>query len=688
MPLARSPAPSAVVIAIGRPRSVVRVAEGTWKEPPELGTVLPTPDLDAAAVARIVDPATVGLQDLARDAGATRVLEVPIGPDLQPNGRLFAFLAGSPLFVEDDLALLTLLAALTARAIEREEAVAERTTLVNELRRTNDELAQASAAKSDFLAAMSHELRTPLNSIIGFSELMLAPVNRAEGLRPLDVADWATHIHGAGLQLLDLINEVLDLAKIEAGRLELRHERFDVPSLLSRTVDAMRPLADRRQIEIDLAPAEPITIDADPARVRQIVYNLLSNAIKFSPDDGRDRRHDARRSAARSGSRSRTAGRGSRGRTSAGCSRHSSRRRAAEPRRRARDWDSRSPASSRSATAAASSWSPSSEPAACSRSCCPIVRPQALAAQQPAESQGPLVLVIEDDVSSAELLRAYLETDGYRVTVAPTGEDGIDRMRHQQPDAVILDILLPGIDGWEVMQRARAEPATRDIPILVVSLIDDAELGLALGAVDFFTKPVDRSVLLLRLRRLLDTEAGTHERPTILAIDDEPIVVEMYRAMLEPNGFDVVVATSGTGGRGCREARATGRRRARPHDARHGWLRGGGGPARRPRDRARADPRGHRSRPDRRRQEAPERPCHGHPAQGRRRDRWPAPAGCSPTWPSRRRPQAAPTALVPTRTAGPLRTRPRAQLNRRAPARALDPRRDHDRGAARPRGGG
>ena len=449
--------------------------------------------------------------------------------------------------MEDDLALLTLLASLTARAIEREEAVAERTTLVDELRRTNDELAQASAAKSDFLAAMSHELRTPLNSIIGFSELMLAPVNRAAGLRPLDVADWATHIHGAGLQLLDLINEVLDLAKIEAGRLELRHERFDVPSLLARTVDAMRPLADRRQITIAIAPADPITIEADPARVRQIVYNLLSNAIKFSPDDAQI---DV--TATRVGGEVRIAveDRGP------GIAREDQRRlfeafqQTAGGRAQAEGTGLGLALARQLAERHGGRIELVSELGAGSlfTLVLPVERPPALAAQQPAESKGPLVLVIEDDESSAELLRAYLEPDGYHVTVATTGEHGIHQMRLLQPAAVILDILLPGIDGWEVMQRARAEPAMRDIPILVVSHIDDAELGLALGAVDFFTKPVDRSVLLLRLRRLLNTETGTQGRPTILAIDDEPIVVEMYRAMLEPNGFDVVVATSGKTG--------------------------------------------------------------------------------------------------------------------------------------------
>jgi signal transduction histidine kinase len=204
-------------------------------------------------------------------------LDVPIAVDGRSIGTLRLVVAGNPLFVEDDLELLRLLGGRAAAAAEREEILLEREGLIDDLR-------SASAAKSDFLAAMSHELRTPLNAIIGFSELL---IRSPAGGEPDTVAEFAGHIHDSGLHLLDLINEVLDLAKVEAGRLELRPSSFDVDELIRSTVDSIAPLSGAKSIDVEVVSPGPIELMADLGRVRQIVLNLLSNAIKFTPEHGR-----------------------------------------------------------------------------------------------------------------------------------------------------------------------------------------------------------------------------------------------------------------------------------------------------------------------------------------------------------------------------------------------------------------
>jgi signal transduction histidine kinase len=182
----------------------------------------------------------------------------------------------------------------TPREAELERMLAERTALISRLQLSNDELASASAAKSDFLAAMSHELRTPLHAIIGFSELLLtAPeAGGVEGGAGADhggdskTREFASHIHGAGLHLLELINDVLDLARVEAGRLDLAFLPLDISALVYRTARTMRPVAARKQVALEIPEPAGIVIQADAARIRQIIFNLLSNAIKFTPVGG------------------------------------------------------------------------------------------------------------------------------------------------------------------------------------------------------------------------------------------------------------------------------------------------------------------------------------------------------------------------------------------------------------------
>jgi CheY-like chemotaxis protein len=155
------------------------------------------------------------------------------------------------------------------------------------------------------------------------------------------------------------------------------------------------------------------------------------------------------------------------------------------------------------------------------------------------------VLVFEDDPSAVRLLREYLQPAGYHMRVAPDGEQGLALAREHPPAAIILDMLLPAIDGWEVLRRLKADPRLRDIPVIIVTVVDEREVGLALGAVDYLVKPIQRDSLLACLDRLGIGRVASGHQPTVLAVDDEPAGLALVRGALDGQGYSVVVATSG-----------------------------------------------------------------------------------------------------------------------------------------------
>ena len=155
------------------------------------------------------------------------------------------------------------------------------------------------------------------------------------------------------------------------------------------------------------------------------------------------------------------------------------------------------------------------------------------------------MLVIEDDPGAVRLLRTYLEGDGYRVRVASDGEAGLAEAHRQPPGAILLDVLLPGMDGWDVLRALKADEALRDVPVIIVTVVDEREVGLALGAADYFLKPVDRDTLLARLARYTFTTKVRRGPVNVLAVDDDPASLALVEAALVPEGFTVTSATSG-----------------------------------------------------------------------------------------------------------------------------------------------
>ena len=450
------------------------------------------------------------------------------------------------LFGLEDRALIDLLGAQAVALAEREQLYTEQALLA-------DRLVAASQAKSDFIANMSHELRTPLSAILGFSELMRTKPRQGDGRLVPD--EWIEHIHTGGLHLLALINEVLDLAKVEAGRLELDRAPFDLRGLMTETIAGLRPLAERKHLTITNLGAVDRLV-ADRGRVRQILYNFLSNAIKFTPDGG----SIAVEAVADDGLVRMSVSDTGAGIAAAdqalifeefsqvgeiGIRQEGTGLGLALARRLVEAHGGRIELVSElgSGSRFTATFPQAHQPGAVADTASPGEAPDAVAVA--VAGPGPDVLVIEDDPSALRLLRTYLETDGFGVRVARDGPSGLAEARARPPAAIILDILLPGTDGWEVLREFKADPALRDVPVIIVSVVDERGLGLALGAVDYFLKPVDRTALLERLSRYTFTTKVKTRSIRVLAVDDDPAALDLIDAALQPEGFDVVRAAGG-----------------------------------------------------------------------------------------------------------------------------------------------
>jgi signal transduction histidine kinase/DNA-binding response OmpR family regulator len=502
------------------------------------------PDDDRSTADRNADHAVKVAHELGFriDAPMHTVITMP-----PPGNRALVLLARHhSLFGLEDQALISLLAGQAVALADREELYAEQTRLA-------ERLFAASQAKSDFIASMSHELRTPLSAILGFSELMRAePIVGAGRVVPIE---WIEHIHRGGQHLLSLINDVLDLAKVEAGRLELEPATFDLGGLIAETVAGLRPLADRKHITITTAAAA-VPFVGDRGRIRQVLYNLLSNAIKFTPDDGaitvEQTLTDAEVSVAVTDNGPGIA------------AEHQALifeefRQVGESAGRREGTGLGLALARRLVEAHGGRLDLVSELGHGSRFTAAFPREAALALPEPpvvdpdvetagAGANGIEILVIEDDPSAVRLLRTYLEGDGYRVRVASDGPSGLASARANPPAAIILDILLPGSDGWEILREFKADATLRDLPVVIVTVLDERGLGLALGAVDYFLKPVDRAALLDRLARYTFTTKVKTRLVKVLAIDDDPSALDLIDAALRPEGFDVVRAVGGREG--------------------------------------------------------------------------------------------------------------------------------------------
>jgi signal transduction histidine kinase/CheY-like chemotaxis protein len=424
----------------------------------------------------------------------------------------------------------------------------DRRRLIEELKDANRQLRDASEHKSVFLANMSHELRTPLNAIIGFSELMLDA--RESQFDASTQRRFLTQVHASGKHLLGLINDILDLAKVEAGQMELRLQSIPVEPVVGQVLALVEPLAAEKQIVIhsDTASAGSLLVDA--GKLKQMLLNLVSNAIKFTPEGG-----TVNISAQRLANAVEIAVADS----GIGISEADQSKIFMEfhqvdpgPGRRQQGTGLGLALTRRFALLHGGDVRVSSKLGEGSvftlrlplQVAAPVATPRADGAGADDPSR-PLVLVVEDDVAAAELLTRQLGVAGFRTHVARTGREAISLARSLRPAAITLDILLPELDGWEVMSRLKRDEDTSGIPVVVVSVVDNPELGKALGALDYFVKPVDGKVLVERLKRFR-LAPHAHGGPTrVLVVDDEAANRHWLTRILEPAGFDVILAAGG-----------------------------------------------------------------------------------------------------------------------------------------------
>jgi PAS domain S-box-containing protein len=454
--------------------------------------------------------------------------------------------------------------------------VTESKRLEYALQLKNIELEEASRMKSEFLANMSHELRTPLNAIMGFSELLK---DGLAGPMSDQQRTFVGNIFGSGQHLLALINDILDLSKVEAGKESLDLEPVNVAALFAHALSIISEQAVTRRIDLSMdVPEELGSILADHRKAKQIVYNLLSNAVKFSHDGGHVILRATRVPRADVGQATGPwAGRGFAASDQeceeflAICVTDAGIGIAAEDLQQlftpftqidsglARRFDGtglglamvRRLAELHGGAVAVESaagegsrftvWLPlrtAEEDAMASARTPGAPRSEALSGARTA-------LVVEDDFKSAELLRVQLEAEGFKVLHAASAEAALV-LAVQQPLALItLDIMLPNMDGWEFLERIKKMPALRHSPVVIISIVADGPRGFALGAGAVMQKPMSRIELSESLIELGLLPIMHGQPATVLIVDDDPLAVELLAASLASESITVLRAHGG-----------------------------------------------------------------------------------------------------------------------------------------------
>ena len=405
----------------------------------------------------------------------------------------------------------------------------------------------ANEAKSQFLANMSHELRTPLNAVIGYSEMLSEEAEDIEDGRLLPDLD---KIHKAGRSLLSLVNDLLDLSKIEAGKMDLYIENFEMAALIEEVEATVVPLMAKNdnRLEVQLEPLATMT--ADLTKTRQILFNLLSNAAKFThagvvtltvkpqtidgdpwvllevSDTGIGMSADQMAKLFQPFSQADATTTRNYGGTGLGLA-----------------------LTRRLSQMMGGDITVSSETGSGSRfgvslplhvKDTPLETAAATDEASETDAAWPAVLVIDDDPIVHDLMTRFLAREGLRALIAADGESGLRMAREQKPVAITLDVMMPKIDGWSVLKALKADRATSEIPVIMLTMASDKSLGFSLGASEYLTKPIDRD----RLHQALERHAPRSSEQVLIVEDDDP-TRELLSRLLTARGHTVTEATDG-----------------------------------------------------------------------------------------------------------------------------------------------
>jgi signal transduction histidine kinase/DNA-binding response OmpR family regulator len=434
------------------------------------------------------------------------------------------------------------------------QAVEQRTAQLAETMKTAQQAKaqaeEANATKSKFLANMSHELRTPLNAIIGYSEILVEEMNDLEV--PSLIPD-VQKIHGAGKHLLGLINNILDLSKVEAGKVELFLETFAIAPLMKEITDTLHPLLAKNHntLVVD-CPGDIGSMRSDITKLRQSLFNLLSNASKFT-ENGTVTLTVERREPDWITFLVRDTGIGM------------------TPEQQAKLFQ----AFSQADASTTRKYGGTGLGLVITQQFCKLLGgeirveseagqgttfimqlpeqlqiPESLAAPSTVSSTiqrevgsgaGSTILVVDDDPAMHDLMQRFLSREGYRVIAAIDGQEGVTIAKQQMPDVILLDIHMPQMNGWEVLSLLKSDPELARIPVMVVTIEDDQALGAALGAVDYLLKPVDYD----RLLSLLQPYQAQSSPNSVLVVEDNTENREMIARQVTKAGWQVLEAEHG-----------------------------------------------------------------------------------------------------------------------------------------------
>ena len=464
-------------------------------------------------------------------------------------------------FIAPEIEILRVAADDLANGMHRKRLIDELRAKNLELEAQTQKTLEASDTLKKFLATFSHELRSPLNSIIGFSDLL---TRQFEGLPQETVNEFMKNINTSGRHLQQIINDILDLSKIESGTLDLHFAAYPCSYFEDAVKRVLAAAVAEKKVDLvfEFSP-EIESFVVDQTRFKQVLINLVSNAVKFSHAGGK-----VVVSSSRIGNDLTFAVRDE----GIGIA-HAEQANLFKPFRQVaagREMNKEGIGLGLAITKklvelhGGTIWV-ESEPGkgttiafriplivdtASERATQAGMLLDALERQHRSKELGekPLVLIVEDSPQASELLRMHIESAGYNTAVAANGVDAVEMAKRLRPSVITLDLLLPVRDGWQVLKDLKRHPLCKNIPVIIVSIADEKNLGFSLGAVDYFVKPVSKDELVQALDRVHLIRRSSEHKPTVLVIDDDRAATDLVQVILENEGYRVLKAYEGTAG--------------------------------------------------------------------------------------------------------------------------------------------